>query len=119
MKQYILIRTDIKVPIGKIIAHAGHNVLKIWDDVFLTYNDWDERLEDMAKWYGKEDQTKIVVNGGTEKDIQKIIDRAYRQGIPYSFLKDIKLNKRICAVIGPVSKIEAEFLGLSKLPLYK
>jgi len=113
MKQYILVRTDIKVPIGKIIAHAGHNVLNAWQIGYKKY------LANLYAWLDEYNQTKIVVEGGNNENIVNFIKKATRLGFPTSYINDVKVKRPICAVIGPVTETQAEVLGLSKLPLFK
>lgn len=112
MKQYILIRTDKNFSIGKIMAHIGHNCLSCYFGRGLKDHDrWNQ-------WYLKDDQTKIVVKTYYEM-IKSIIDLAYIDDIPTSFIEDVHLKEQICAVIGPVSDKEVDFLGLSDLKLYR
>ena len=114
LKQYILIRTELKFSIGKIMAHVGHNVLSAYYD--------DKRIfdsSDFLNWYYFHDQTKIVLDGETEEKIQKIVNAAEGMGIPTSFIEDVHIKKKIVAVIGPVNDEDAKKLGLKKLRLYK
>lgn len=120
-KQYILVRTDKKFPIGKIMAHCSHNAVRN-----LRNNMYHEDMTMRHTiWYYENDTTTIVLDGGSLKDIYSIINKAKEMGtsslnekIPTSFVKDIKLKERICAVIGPVTDEEAKELGLKKLKLY-
>jgi len=117
LKQYILIRTDDIFPLGKIMAHVGHNVLNAYFDYNanlsdLGYYDWN-------KWFYENDQTKITLDGGKLEEIEKFIEKADRMKIPTSFIEDIHIKKKIVAVIGPVDESQAKFLGLDKLRLYK
>ncbi len=121
MKQYILVRTDKKFPIGKIMAHCSHNAVRnLYDNMYhedMTMRHWI--------WYNENDTTTIVLDGRSIHNIETIIDKTklledvYNEGIPTSFIEDITLKEKICAVIGPVSDEEAKELGLKKLRLYK
>ena len=58
MKQYIIIRSDKRIPIGKIMAHVGHNVLECFLNGTLN-----ERMSDKQyEWYKNDNQKKIVVS---------------------------------------------------------
>ena len=94
------------------MAHIGHNCLSSYlEEELLKGNErWKE-------WY-LNDQTKIVVKT-YYKQITSIIDLANIDDIPTSFIEDVHLKEQICAVIGPVSDKEAEYLGLSDLKLYR
>ena len=49
----------------------------------------------------------------------KAVNPQFYESIPTSFIEDIHLKEKICAVIGPVTEDEAVELGLKKLRLYK
>ena len=121
MKQYVLVRTDKEFPIGKIIAHCSHNAVRnLRDNMYyedMTMRHWI--------WYNENDTTTIVLDGRSLNNIERIIDKTkllkdiYGEGIPTSFIEDIHLKEKICAVIGPLTDDEAKLLGLKKLRLYK
>ena len=122
MKQYILVRTDKEFPIGKIIAHCSHNAVRNLRDN-MYYEDMTMRH---TIWYYENDTTTIVLDGRSLDNIERIINKAKKIGpfclnenIPTSFVEDITLKEKICAVIGPVNDEEAKELGLKKLRLYK
>ncbi len=95
------------------MAHIGHNCLSSYIERELEDRDrWDE-------WYLENDQKKIVVKGGYLSDIERIIKQAKREMIPTSFIEDVILKQKICAVIGPVTDKESYHLGLADLLLYR
>ena len=95
------------------MAHIGHNCLSSYIERKLEdYRRWDQ-------WYLKDNQKKVVVNGGYLTDIEKIIKQAKRELIPTSFIEDVILKQKIWAVIGPLSDKESYHLGLSDLSLYR
>ena len=114
MKQYIIIRNDKKIPIGKIIAHAGHNVLN--SHLMYTFN--DKISTKQQDWFNYDSQKKIVVSASL-KEIKDILYKAAKQGIQHSMVDDVKYGYPICGVVGPVSEDELYYLGLDELPLYK
>lgn len=95
------------------MTHVGHNVLSAFRKHQYTKfpSRWDI-------WYTKFDQIKIVLKGGTEQEITTKILKAREMNIPFSFVTDVHLKERICAVIGPVNEGEAQELGLHRLRLY-
>lgn len=114
MKQYIIIRNDKRIPIGKIMAHVGHNELECY--LNGTHNG---RMSDKQyDWYEDYNQTKIVVSASLGQ-IELISLQAFNRGIAFSMLNDVNYKYPICAVLGPVRDEEAEELGLNNLPLYK
>jgi len=115
MKQYIIVRTDKKFSIGKIMAHVGHNCLSCYVDRKNEIMTDDDRWN---SWYFVDNQTKIVVKTHYEQ-IKSIIDLANIDDIPTSFIEDVHLKEQICAVVGPVSDREATYLGLFDLKLYR
>jgi peptidyl-tRNA hydrolase len=114
MKQYIIIRSDKRVPIGKIVAHVGHNVLTN----YLTGRFERVMTSRQHEWYYYYAQTKIVVKANINqiKDIQMM---AEGEDIGFSFIRDINYKYPICAVVGPVTDDEAKLMGLKNLDLYK
>jgi len=111
-KQYILVRTDKKYQRGKIIAHTSHNaVINFYEQISRP----DSRC---FLWFYKNDTTTVVLDGKSLKDIYSIINKAQNMNIHTSFVDDIHLKEKICAVVGPVTDDEAEKLGLKKLKLY-
>ena len=115
MKQYILVRTDKKFPVGKIMAHCSHNAVKNFKKE-MYYEDLGFRH---TEWFYNNDMTTIVLDGKSLVDIERILKQAEDMKIPTSFIEDIHLKQKICAVVGPVDNEEAKVLGLSKLRLYK
>ena len=114
MKQYIIIRNDKRIPIGKIIAHVGHNTLNAF--IFGTFN--DRMSIEQSSWYMDYDQKKIVVTASLS-EIKKIINLANSESIPTAMINDVNYKYPICAVVGPVNDEKSYHLGLADLPLYK
>ena len=114
MKMYIIIRNDKKIPMGKIMAHVGHNVL----DCYLN-GTWNDRMSNLQDdWYRDYDQKKIVVSAPLGQ-LKLISLQAYNRGIPFSMVDDVNYKYPICAVIGPVTDEQSYSLGLADLPLYR
>lgn len=113
MKQYILVRTDKKFPIGKMLVHAGHNCVA----ASMDFNN-DKQLRQFINWK-KNGMKKVVVKAGSDKDVKGFIAQAKRENIPNSYIKDHNTGIRFCAAIGPVTDEEAMHLGLADLGLYR
>jgi len=118
IKQYILIRTDEKFMVGKIMAHVGHNVLEAYLKIDMKKH-YDGTWWIFNTWHDKYDHIKIVLDGGSKENIEDLIKRAKRLRMPTSFIIDIHLEKKIVGVIGPVTNLTSKHLGLDKLKLYR
>lgn len=107
---YILVRTDKEFPIGKIMAHCAHNVMKIVVECSPNIL--------IENWYNN-DHTTIVLDGRTLANIERIKLLADVMEIPTNFIEDLSLKEKICCAIGPVIPEDIKDLGLHKLRLYK
>ena len=115
MKLYILVRTDIEIPVGKIMAHCVHNSVRSFKNN-MYYEDMSPRFN---KWWYEFNTTTIVVNGKSIEKIESILYEAMTKGIHTSFVIDDGMNEKICAAIGPITDEEAKVLGIKKLRLYR
>jgi len=118
VKVYILVRKDLfdKYPLGKIMAHIGHNVLS------LTYmlGGRQSTTKKFNEWYFEHNQTKIVVWIKDSEELWEFFIKFQKLKVPYtSSIIDVKTNLIFCCAIGPVTQEEAEKLGLTKLKLVK
>jgi len=119
MKQYIiLIRENLKkYSLGKNIIHACHNSVIVIKNCLRQNN----RVED---WIRNYDQTKILVVCKTLENLLNIEKIANEHLIPFSAIQDkgkyeVGEGTIICGATAPITKMEAELLGLSKLSLFK
>lgn len=97
MKMVIVMRNDLNMRKGKMIAQSGHGILSafIKSDHISKYN-----------WFNK-DQKKICVYVKSEKELLDIYDNAITAKINSYLVEDLGLTEfngqktKTCLVIGP------------------
>lgn len=103
LKQVILVRTDLKMPIGKLSAQVAHASV---DAVLLSkkkkVNSW--------KMLGMK---KICLKVNTLEELKKIIDKAKKAGLQTSLITDagktfFKTPTITCGAIGPDKQEEID-----------
>ncbi|EMA46722.1 peptidyl-tRNA hydrolase Pth2 [Halococcus saccharolyticus] len=78
MKQAIVARTDLGMGKGKLAAQVAHASLSAYEDTgSRTRNEW--------KGSG---QKKVVLKGDSERTLFELADRAEREGLPHSIVRD-------------------------------
>ena len=113
MKVYILIRNDLELTIGKILAHIGH----IFYILGSKYSN-----DGLLKEWEKEDQTKIMLSASS-KEIDTICEKLPQDTIIIT-IEDAGRSgnvkgEKICYLIGPISDEIAKEVGIKKLPLFR
>ena len=125
-KQYILIRTDRKFSIGKLMVHAAHNACSALLYQFQqSKKTWDENTR-IRKWFNSGNcQAKIIVRVANVEELKKWVIKThqYKPEIPVAIIKDggayqVTQDTIIGAAIGPLLPSEAKKLGLNMLSLY-
>lgn len=96
MKQVIVIRKDLNMRKGKMVAQGSHASLGAY---LNTYE------EDQKQWM-KSGQTKICVSVDSEKELLDIYDLAAKLGLPVSLIRDaghteLEPNTLTAVGIGP------------------
>lgn len=115
IKQFILIRTDLKMSKGKISAQAAHASVSAQEIVRIKYpNIW-------KKWFS-EGQGKIVLKVKSEEEILHFFHEAQKYSLPNSLIQDrgltqIPPNTITALGIGPISEKDANMIELDKLKL--
>jgi PTH2 family peptidyl-tRNA hydrolase len=84
MKQVIVIRKDLKVRKGKMIAQGAHASLMAYLNALSDRDNFIKTYE----WLQKHNQTKIVVGVETEADLQAVYRRAQENGVSCSLVLD-------------------------------
>lgn len=116
IKQVIVIRTDLNMRKGKMVAQGCHASLSVFID---NLNDvggscleigpnrnwnWKECVE---PWLFEEGQTKICVGVNSEKELIEIFEAAKKMKIPTALIKDAGKTEfngvptYTCCAIGP------------------
>lgn len=112
-KQVIVMRTDLGMRKGKMIAQGCHASLKAILDQMYTLQDntgWaldfgDMQDQPLGDWLlGK--FTKICVKGNSEDHIKELYEKAKMAGLPCSLIQDAGLTEfseptYTCIAIGP------------------
>lgn len=85
-KQVIVIRTDLNMRKGKMCSQAAHasltSVLKILNDKNVS------ELEIFDKWFNDNNQTKITVGIGSEKELLELEEKCKSLNVPYFLVTD-------------------------------
>ena len=134
IKQVIVMRKDLNMRKGKMIAQGAHASLKVFLDKAglegnVDYNNKTKEYiidfkitKDMFAWMIDGRYTKICVGVDSEKELFEITNSALDKNIPYSLIKDIGLTefngepKFTCVAIGPANaKLIDEVTGNLKL----
>ena len=98
MKQIIVMRTDLGMGVGKMIAQGAHASMKVTQ---LHFN--DERVK---SWLDGA-FTKIVVEVGSEQELLKVYDKAKEHGLLVERIDDngrTVFNNNVtltCIAVGP------------------
>lgn len=125
-KQVIVMRTDLGMRKGKMMAQAAHASMMFLQSKFLLYADGekyyvddanlDEFSEEEYKWFQGE-YAKISVGIGSEEELLALLEKAKEAGLTAHLVTDnghtefdgVKTNTCIC--IGP--HYPEKFVGLT------
>ena len=99
VKQYIVIRSDLGMSMGKTAAQASHAAMKVFFDKFNAVNKTKDGVlyeifltEEEAIW--KDGLfTKIVKRVKTEAELLKVYEKAKDAGLNVSLIKDAALTE--------------------------
>lgn len=103
IKQVIVMRKDLGMRKGKMIAQACHASNKILLNEIAIYG---ELQPITTKWLGS-NYTKICVSVNSEAELNDIFRKAHNQGIPATIVTDLGLTEfngelnKTCVAIGP------------------
>jgi PTH2 family peptidyl-tRNA hydrolase len=91
IKQVIVMRSDLQMRKGKMVAQGAHASLKVFLDRKTLSSDQQmlhiNMTEDMAAWvYGQ--FTKICVRVNSEEELLNIYRQAGIKGLPCAIIKD-------------------------------
>ena len=113
-KQVIIIRTDLKMSKGKLVAQAGHAAVSAAEEARKKHPEW-------FKAWLEEGQCKIAVKAKSEQELLKLTQKAKTLHLPYALVYDRGLtelppNTLTCAGIGPAPSSQIDKITGS-LPL--
>lgn len=103
LKQVIVLRKDLGMNKGKMIAQGAHAAMSclIWD-----YSSTAEQNRQIIEW-AKGSMAKIVVGVNSLEELDEVIAKAKEAGLPvYDIIDSGKTvvacqNQKTCAAIGP------------------
>lgn len=92
VKQVIVVRKDLKMRKGKMIAQGAHASLAVILNKGRRTGYSDDRMElylnaDMQEWLDN-DFAKICVSANSEKELLDIHKQAFNAGLPCSLIQD-------------------------------
>ena len=98
-KQVILMRSDLKMSVGKIATQAAHAAMR---GFLMSYDIKQDVVEDWLEEGGK----KVVLKVTSEEMLNQIIDKSRSAGIHVCTINDAGLTQiapgsLTCACIGP------------------
>jgi|SaaInlStandDraft_4_1057021.scaffolds.fasta_scaffold73645_2 peptidyl-tRNA hydrolase, PTH2 family len=107
-KLVILVRTDLKLPKGKIGSQCGHAAVE------AVLKQLDKNKDKVKKWRA-EGQKKIVLKVADEKELLKYMQMAKDQGLNTALITDagrtvIAPGTRTCLGIGPDAEDQIDLL---------
>jgi len=80
-KQAIIVRTDIKMSKGKLAAQVAHAAVEAAYRTLRSKPDW------FHEWLNQ-GQKKVVLKGGSEKELLKLVGEAEVLGLPVAVIRD-------------------------------
>lgn len=117
-KQVIVMRKDLNMRKGKMIAQGAHASMKVFFDR-IKYCDHEEMLvsritPEMEKWINGI-FTKICVSVDSEQELIDIYDKAKQENLPCALIQDVGLTEfdkptLTCCAIGPDSNEKIDLI---------
>lgn len=92
-KQVIVIRKDLNMRKGKMVAQGAHASLAVLLDLIRDANWKESNLPGPAIQWLRERFTKIVVYVNSEHELLEVYSKAQRAGIPSALIKDAGLTE--------------------------
>ncbi|HLC68694.1 MAG TPA: peptidyl-tRNA hydrolase Pth2 [Candidatus Bilamarchaeaceae archaeon] len=113
-KQSIVVRSDLKLPKGKLAGQVSHASLSAFNRLLQTH-------PDISRIWLKEGQKKIVLKVSDEAELLEYFEQCKRAGIPCDLIQDAGLTQLppgtvTCFAAGPwEEKALDKILGKLKL----
>lgn len=114
-KQVIILRKDLNMRKGKMVAQGAHASLKVAIELERMSVMWDEHTHEKAyrEWINGL-QTKVCVGVSSEQELLDIYSRALDAGLPCSIITDAGKTEfdgiptKTSVAIGPASAEEID-----------
>jgi len=105
-KQVIVLRSDLKMGKGKIVAQAGHAAVSAAEEARKRFKKW------WKEWLN-EGQCKIAVKVSNEEELYRLEAMAKKTGLPHALISDRGLTQLpsgtiTCLAIGPAPSNEVD-----------
>ncbi len=105
-KQAIVVRTDLKMSMGKIAAQAGHAAVSAAEEARKNFSGW-------WKAWIKEGQCKIAVRAESEQELLELQRKAKELKLPSALIVDRGLTELppdtiTCLGIGPAPSSQVD-----------
>jgi PTH2 family peptidyl-tRNA hydrolase len=81
IKQVIILRKDLKMGTGKLVAQGSHASL-------MSFLHAEKLYPDISKKWIMEGETKIVLKTNTIEEFDELKNKLKRSGIPFQIVKD-------------------------------
>jgi PTH2 family peptidyl-tRNA hydrolase len=99
-KQVIVIRKDLNMRKGKMVAQGAHASMKVILDMMIKVPGEEEKIlyygepgmESVKNWL-EEKYTKICVSVNSEEELKEIYENAIKAGVPASIILDAGLTE--------------------------
>lgn len=85
-KQVLVIRTDLKMSVGKIAAQVAHAAVSAAEECRRTHPEW------FREWI-REGQKKVVLKVSEERELRRLLEHARALGLPASLIEDAGLTE--------------------------
>jgi PTH2 family peptidyl-tRNA hydrolase len=105
-KQVIVLRSDLKISKGKLMAQSGHAAVSAAEESRKRHRDW------WKEWI-REGQCKIAVKVKNEEELLELEKQADKRALPYALIVDRGLTEippgtKTCLGIGPAPAEEID-----------
>lgn len=116
-KQVIVVRTDIKMSVGKLAAQVAHASVTCVISMFKK----EGRFKKWVEEWEEEGQKKVVLQAPSLNDLLSIYEKAISKGLPSCLIRDAGLTELepgtiTCVGIGPApEELIDEITGHLKL----
>lgn len=117
IRQVIVMRKDLNMRAGKMIAQGAHASMKVLLDIadFQNNSFTIPLVEDFQLWLSGKFK-KICVRVESETELLEIVEKAKQAGLPVALITDSGLTEfngvatNTCCAIGPASKEKLDLI---------
>ncbi len=111
VKQVIVMRKDLNMRKGKMVAQGAHASMKVFWDISRKFDGHYRSIpmtDEMEEWLDGR-FTKVVVGCGSEEELDSLYNKAQVCGLPCSLIVDAGLTEfngvptKTCCAIGPAN----------------